>query len=350
MRPVVSNRIPELDALRGIAVVLVLLLHVTTENDQAKGFLKLGATGVDLFFVISGFVILLTLERTKTWQDFIVSRFARLYPTYWFSVISVAVLMLINNVIGDQIVTGLGPKFLANLTMMQTYFKVRHLDGTYWTLQVEMLFYLFMLGVFLTNNLKRIEIFAALALLPVFGYHLLLNTKFQGLHAILSTYLPLLNHFPLFFAGILFYKMKFEQVSWVRYGLIIFCFVFQYVLFFDGGFNKYYISQAEYGGMLVIYFSLFILYVTQSLGFIVNKITLFFGDISYSLYLMHSYIGTDFLIPNLMKYANLNFWVASLGVALPVTLILSILTNRYVEKPVTQYIRKQYKKRTELAR
>jgi peptidoglycan/LPS O-acetylase OafA/YrhL len=98
MKAITSNRLQELDALRGIAVILVVFMHITIENDQAKDIFELGVTGVDLFFVISGFVILLTLEKTKSWQDFVISRFSRLYPAYWVSVTTTTVLMWIVNI------------------------------------------------------------------------------------------------------------------------------------------------------------------------------------------------------------------------------------------------------------
>jgi peptidoglycan/LPS O-acetylase OafA/YrhL len=202
-----------------------------------------------------------------------------------------------------------------------------------------------MLVVFLSNNLKRIEIVSLLFLIPVIGYHLLLNTQFEQLHAILSNYLPLLNHFPLFFAGILFYKIKFNEVGWIQHVLIVFCFILQYVLFFDGGKSHYFISQPEYGSMLLFYWSLFILYTGNHLKFIVNKVTLFLGDISYSLYLLHTYIGRDLIVPGLVKYAGFNFWVAVFGFALPSVLVISAFVSKYLEKPLMSYIRVQYKKR-----
>lgn len=89
-----KNRFTELDALRGIAVMLVLISHYTWAYDLNSGdyhfeiledhkfhFLY-GAFGVQIFFVISGFVIFMTLEHTKSAAHFAVNRFARLYPTY----------------------------------------------------------------------------------------------------------------------------------------------------------------------------------------------------------------------------------------------------------------------------
>jgi peptidoglycan/LPS O-acetylase OafA/YrhL len=345
MKSIESNRLQELDALRGIAVFLVVCLHLTIENNQAKNIFKFGVTGVDLFFIISGFVILLTLEKTKTWQDFIVSRFSRLYPVYWISVTLTATLIFITNILTTQRNNELMAKYLANMTMFQSYLKAPHLDDVYWTLQVEMLFYLFMLAIFLSKNLPRVEVISCFALIAVIGYHLLLNTSLQSLHGKLGYYLPILNHFPLFFAGILFYKVKFDKLTFIRYSLIILCFVLQYVLFFDGGTANYRITQTEYGLALIIYATCFTLYVNNYLSFIVNRLTLFLGSISYSLYLLHNFIGKEFIIPELIRYTNCNFWVASFGVALPTTLVISVMINKYIEKPAMNYIRTKYKKK-----
>jgi peptidoglycan/LPS O-acetylase OafA/YrhL len=126
MKVPVANRLQELDALRGIATMLIVFLHLTTENGKIKGFFTLGVTGVDLFFIISGFVILLTLEKTRNWQDFVVSRFSRLYPVYWASVILIGLLMFLR---GTPF-TSSWIKLFANMTMFQAYFKIKDLDGT----------------------------------------------------------------------------------------------------------------------------------------------------------------------------------------------------------------------------
>jgi peptidoglycan/LPS O-acetylase OafA/YrhL len=98
--------------------------------------------------------------------------------------------------------------------------------------------------------------------------------------------------------------------------------------------------------MLIVYFTLFILYVKDKLSFVVNPLTLFLGDISYNLYLLNNFLGVEFITPLLVKYAKFNFWVASFGVALPVVLVVAILTNKYVEKPAMNYIRLKYKGRS----
>ena len=81
-----SKRFHELDALRGIAALMVVFFHFTIGRAEAKLGFKLGTTGVDLFFIISGFVIFMSLSKVKSSLDFVINRVSRLYPTYWVSV------------------------------------------------------------------------------------------------------------------------------------------------------------------------------------------------------------------------------------------------------------------------
>ena len=78
-------RIAELDSLRGLAAVSVLVFHLTASYaeslpEQRRGFINFnvgGMLGVQLFFIISGFVIFMTVERTRRPIDFVWSRFSR---------------------------------------------------------------------------------------------------------------------------------------------------------------------------------------------------------------------------------------------------------------------------------
>src|SRR3978361_1021823 len=84
------NRRLGLDGLRGVAVGMVLIFHYTSgfENivrPHAPGLLfrfPAGTYGVNLFFMISGYVILMTVERTRRARDFALARFVRLYPPF----------------------------------------------------------------------------------------------------------------------------------------------------------------------------------------------------------------------------------------------------------------------------
>ncbi|MDB5264240.1 MAG: acyltransferase family protein [Adhaeribacter sp.] len=350
-----NKRYLELDALRGIAALFVVFFHFTIFRAEADYGFGLGVTGVDLFFIISGFVILMTLEKTRSWQEFAVSRLSRLFPTYWACVSFTTVLIFIWYIwlgkekiyiqwlANEESVSGLLAQYLANLTMFQLYFRVPDIDGPYWTMLVEMLFYLYMLVIFIAKKIKHIEKIGAITLLPIILYSTpYFGQHFALVHKLLERGLPLINYFPLFLAGIVFYKIKSNGVTSRRYLLLGICYLCQLSLFDDGGKADIYLAFIPYFFMLTIYFSLFILYVNGFLGFIVNRVTVFLGEISFSLYLVHQYLSIAILLPVLIQDFGFNFWLAS-SLSLGVVVLLATLISRFIEKPAMSFIRHKYK-------
>src|SRR5687768_11010130 len=108
------DRIPELDLLRFIAAVSVVLFHATNwpaDPNLLTRIATYGSLGVPLFFMISGFVILMTAQN-RSGIEFINSRIARLYPSFWIAVLlsSLALALLADD--PPSLAT-----FAANLTM-----------------------------------------------------------------------------------------------------------------------------------------------------------------------------------------------------------------------------------------
>ena len=153
-----SERYRELDAIRGLAACAVVLFHYTVRyfelfpGPAPLVSARFGSFGVEVFFGISGFVILMTLERTRTAKAFLVSRLSRLYPAYWVCVaITFAVTQLYP--LGTRSVTA--TQALVNLTMWQEVLHTPHVDGVYWSLQIELIFYVLMLLVLLAGWLRN---------------------------------------------------------------------------------------------------------------------------------------------------------------------------------------------------
>jgi peptidoglycan/LPS O-acetylase OafA/YrhL len=149
-----QSRVVFLDVVRGLAALAVLLQHTNEVIDRHYLFwsfrwVNAGRTGVAAFFLVSGFVIPYSLERVNSIKSFWVSRFFRLYPLYWASLLIVLALHF----------AGLFPfpdhwpkALLANISMFQEFVGQPHLIGLYWTLTLEMVFYisfsvLFALGI-----------------------------------------------------------------------------------------------------------------------------------------------------------------------------------------------------------
>ena len=341
-KPAAGKRMAELDALRGLAALGVVLFHFTLDHPEASRAFAWGATGVDLFFMISGFVILLTLERTRDWKEFLVGRFSRLYPAYWVCV-TLAALAVAARFGGE----GLGARYAANLTMFQLYLGAADLDGSYWTLAIEMLFYLVMLGAYAARRLESLEAWGAGALALLFLYDsAAFKGHFPGLYAFLALWFPIVHHFPLFLAGITFYRLRQGRGGWRRYALLAACFECQRRLYWDGGVIRFYLGPQAYQAMIGAFFALFLLHARGRLAFAANPLTLWLGEVSFCLYLCHQTLARDAILPYLRSTWGLGFWPAA-ALALAAVLILAGMLSRYVEKPALRWCREAYARRAE---
>jgi len=155
-------RFPELDLLRFLAACAVMLFHYTYLGPQHHSWsgafpllgqiFKYGYMGVDVFFILSGFVILLTAYE-KDAIAFTVARMVRLYPAYWICVtVTTYAIVLIG--------TGHDPigvrQYVANLTMLHSFLGIKDVSGVYWTLAVELQFYFLIFLVLLTGQIRRL--------------------------------------------------------------------------------------------------------------------------------------------------------------------------------------------------
>ena len=333
-------RIKELDALRGIAAIMVVFFHYTFNKPESQLGFKVGTTGVDLFFIISGFVIFMSLSNITRSIDFVINRVSRLYPTYWASVTFAFFVLLINSNfsgVGTQSLT-----YLKNMTMFQYYLKAHNLDEVYWTMIIEMLFYLGVLLLFQFKLLKHFKPIGMFLLITAF----VMKFFFCNYRLVIISVglIPLIEFIPLFLAGTLFYDIyKNKNNSFNNYIMILCCFICQNLMFKNSGKERYYVSQSEYSLMLFIYFSLFIAFVNNRLTFIVSRWTLFLGKISFALYLTHNLLSTGILLPYFIGSLKINFWLSCL-----ITLIINILVASIITFKIEVPFCKSFKEKLRL--
>lgn len=149
-----TERIEYLDGLRGIAIVSVLLFHAYVAFPDRLPFgnsfellpIRLGWQGVQLFFLISGFVILMSLEKCTTMSSFLARRWFRLFP---------AMLTASLIILSFEHLLGAGPdapktwiNLIPGLTFINpalihslTGLSIASMDGSFWSLYVEVIFY-----------------------------------------------------------------------------------------------------------------------------------------------------------------------------------------------------------------
>lgn len=330
-----SARLAELDALRGVAVLLVLAYHYTTRFGElfpqaAWGSFPLGNYGVHLFFVISGFVIFMTLERSERGMDFVVGRFSRLYPAYWTAIVATsAVLLVIAGPVRPPSVT----QALVNLTMLHGFIGVPSVDGVYWSLEVELLFYALALGAFRAGLLPRAEMLvaawlalAALYASPWWPAHL---ARLAG--AAVLARLLILEFAPLFAIGILLYRLyRGAGKPAAIYPLLAAAFVLVLCV------------EPPAVSLLIVAGALVLWRVGRGgTALLRTPLLLFFGTISYSLYLLHQKIGHAVLL-----------WLADQGWSAPARIALAAATcialatalTFLVERPAMAAIRRWYRR------
>ena len=336
-----SNRFQEIDALRGIAALMVIFFHFTMGRTEAKLGFKIGMTGVELFFIISGFVIFMSLNKVKTSRDFIINRISRLYPTYWTCVTFTFILISIYKLsINDDIPIC---QYLGNMTMFQYYLRIKDLDGPYWTMIIEMVFYIGILSLYHFKMLRYLNLIGiTLSLMTVIFTFCLSNTIVNKILMLI----PFLNYTPLFYAGTIFYEIYYEKSNTMKnYFLIIMCLICQIILSEFTGRSNALSNHIDYSIMLTLYFFLFTLFVNGKLKFIVSKTTLFLGNISFALYLIHQYISIGIIIPTLINEFNINFWISSICISLPIVIALAAFVTYYIEVPFNRKMKEYLRAR-----
>jgi peptidoglycan/LPS O-acetylase OafA/YrhL len=325
--PRAGSRYAQLDGLRGIAASAVLFFHYfgifpdVFETEYAPiPHANLGAYGVQLFFVVSGFVILMTVGRARRPSDFAIGRFTRLFPTYWAAVLLTAAIIS-TGVFPDTGVTQheLGLRqFAANMTMLQSFLNEGHLDGVYWTLAYELSFYAWAFILLVAGQLHRVEAYAGFYLVFQIAAHAALQSGLLHVGGRLQTLL-LLDYGHFFVAGMMFYRLRAEGKSPARHALIALACLAQAV-------------RGEVGPTLVLVAIVAVFYALHAgrLRWLGARPLVFLGTISYALYATHEMPG--WALMRVLRGLGVNYWLAW-AITVPAAIVVAWLITRFVEQP-----------------
>ncbi len=332
------KRIPELDVLRGLAAVSVMLFHLSTcfnetfpsEAQFLPWALPQGHLGVELFFLISGFVMLQTVEQQPSLKNFWISRVARLYPAYWISVLFA---FFITRTFGPHRQPLTGEILGWNLSMlMQVIPNPKPLvQDVYWTLGLELIFYLWISLLYFIPGRKLPNQFL---LLPAFA--MLLSNVFYDrvpytMYLHVFHYVNLNNCLPLFVLGMCFnrlYKMQempLKEKLWI--GLAVALNLITYIHYHGALRNT----------AVVLFCLVFFALIKGWLRFLNLKPLLLLGTLSYSLYLMHQNLGYA-IIHQLTQHGYSMSLAMCTGIAASCT--AAVLLCYGVERPVNRLVRK----------
>ncbi|WAC49632.1 acyltransferase [Asticcacaulis sp. SL142] len=235
--PEIKSEIKALTGLRGIAAIYVVLYHMTGHYrfpDAIRPFIKHGYISVDLFFILSGFVMALTYGKLFMdgfkWPDykrFLWVRLARVYPLYLLMTVITAILIV--TVLGKTYFReDLVRAILPNLTMTQAWGLANSIVRPTWSISTEWMAYL-LFPPFVWAALrapKRVAMAGAVISLSVlaliaFGPSFLAKTELlrrTGPLDIASSYAPgtMLRCLASFFIGLVAYRLRdFVSAKWV---------------------------------------------------------------------------------------------------------------------------------------
>jgi peptidoglycan/LPS O-acetylase OafA/YrhL len=309
------DRLYEIDLLRITAALGVVIYHYTFSGyarhltsisyPALSVVTRYGYLGVDMFFTISGFVVLLSAWGRRP-HEFVISRIVRLYPAYWVAV-TLTTIVAVTLSHGLFRVTPI--QYVANMTMLNAVAHIANIDVVYWTLYAEIRFY-FLIFVLAWVGITRSRVVALL-------WTWLAATAIIEAHVLpagIATTLDILvqaqwSHY--FIAGMalcLIYRTRF---SWQLGAILALAYanaVYQAINFGHLVAGRYHqtLHSPVIAAVITVVFivmTLIALRVTRRLGRPWFAVA---GALTYPLYLVHAYNG--FVIINLIgRY--LNRWV-----------------------------------------
>ncbi|MCV2395839.1 acyltransferase [Actinotalea sp. M2MS4P-6] len=334
------GRLRTLDGLRFLAAAGVVLYHFTARSPEwgvpaGERFPVLGQVAIylslapELFFVISGFVILWTAWGRSV-PDVVASRVARIYPAYWAALALTAALLAVwwpARVSAGQVAV--------NATLLQSLVGVRNVDTVYWTLWAELRFYLLVVAL-VAVGLTRTRVLAFAALWPP------LAMLAEQRHAEPFATLLLGQYAPFFAGGMALFLVWRDGHAW-RPWLVVAGNAVLGVRGVAAGRDAALTRLTVFDPSLPLLAAA----VVGCFG-LVALVTLTplrrwdwsgltaIGALTYPLYLVHEAWGRftiDLLAPHLSSYATLLAAVA-------VSVLLAVVVHKFVEEPLHGPVRR----------
>lgn len=334
-----KDRFYEIDLLRFLAALAVVLYHYTFRGFAEGGYspveypvlgevFKYGSYGVQLFFIISGFVILMTATKRGA-AHFVISRITRLYPAFWVCVSLTALAIMWK---GGALFQVDLVQYILNLSMISGFIGVEMVDGVYWTLLVELKFYALIFVLLIFGQIHRVEWFLAFWLLLTAASLVFALPK-------LVTFLFLTDWSAFFIAGALFYLIRQQGLNvfrgvmlWLSFMVAIFENLRQ-LSYLEQMYNSYF-SPLVTSLLILSFYVIFLLIALGKTQYFSSAKLVKLGVLTYPLYLIHQNIG--FIIFHEIG-DSVNRYVL-LGALVLVMMLAAWLIHKFIELPLGRWM------------
>lgn len=320
-----QNKIDSIQVLRFLAAFSVMMVHL-----PIFGF---GAWGVDIFFVISGFIMMYVTEFSE--RNFFLKRIFRVVPLYWIltiGVFSLAIFFpgLLNNTTAnfEHLIKSLF--FIPFDKNGIGHFPILFLG---WTLNFEIIFYfLFSIALFVSKK-NRFILCSILIILFLFSNSFLINKDF-----IFASYYNFMFLEFIFgmIAFIIWNKFKFT----IKINLLNHCIFFLIVLILAFVISKLTFVRVVHYGVFSFMLLTYFLFFLSNIKF--PKIIVSLGDASYCMYLFHPYVIQFFY--KIFRIDNYNFLIQSVLTIIIINLVFlaSLLIYNFIERPINTNLRSKF--------
>ncbi|QNG48485.1 acyltransferase family protein [Sphingobium yanoikuyae] len=332
-------KIDSIQYMRGLAAVIVVVAHAFEHQIADENFtlLRLGSLGVVMFFVISGFImVLISGESSFGAAIFLRRRFVRVVPLYWLATAAIAILAL------------LAPSLLRRTTfavddLVLSLFFIPHYDSAGglapmltlgWTLNYEIFFYLcFAMVSSFTAGVRVAAVSLAFAGMIALGE----ISNFSN--PLLQFYTrPIVGAFCIgMWVGLATIRgrsLRGQRRSQIVAGIIAVTFTAAAFLIQPGVRGNWQVTYAFAFGSA----ALLLLAVGAEGRIPTSRLALLLGDSSYSLYLSHMYAVAAAIIV-MRRFGNSHNLLLNGAVAIVGGIVLGILVHKLVEKPLLVFLK-----------
>jgi peptidoglycan/LPS O-acetylase OafA/YrhL len=341
------NKIYSLQVFRGLAAVMVLLAHsnIMLNKSLFSGSFIPGYIGVDFFFVLSGFIIMLTCKKSIGSGEiatYIRKRVLRVFPPYIiYTALAFIVSYAYEQFTGTRLIYWIyinAQNFLQSISLYPFSADKTRLPilPVAWTLTHEMLFYILFAALFFIKNKAGILLIASAWIAIIVTAP---GMKASGSNYLLDTFLSSRNLE--FIMGCVMAYFASHYVNWKISVAALICGLGMLAVAWGNTLSGYSITTLEDWAVYGIPFALIIFGATRLERFIHNKegkvfrFLVYIGDASYSIYLVHFIVIivckrtiNDFG----MEYGYIEFWVTS-----AIALVVSLAMYELIEEPMIRW-------------
>lgn len=327
-----------LDWLRCISCILIVLYHYTyrfqnhevfsISNIEWKG-IPFGSCAIITFFLLSGILAENDLNNRRNISEFIKGKFWRLYPTFW---LAMCITLFIEFWLYPQALVSF-KDILANLSMLPGILGASPIDGAYWTLQYELIFYMIIVvfkvidTIFKKNYINQLLLVWSILSVIIYG----VSRNCNGIVLSITIIFTLAEYGGAFISGLVIMRIVNKPDNIMLWLTLIIAIVSGFL----------WMGQTQFlfliGGIVICFICLFNPKLIINRDTKVNRFIAKFSAVTYPMYLLHQNIGYCIMI-TLIAMGFKTEWIVIIPIVF--VIFIAMIIHMYFENHLIVWIKK----------